>query len=318
MDWEQYNAKQQWAGETKPSMLRRRIGHDYQGRCIYMLTLVVKDRRTLLGHITGDGEAEPAVMHLSPMGEAVHNAVLGIPDYYPVIEIITHQVMPDHLHIVLYVHDRLPVHLSRVVSGFKGGCNNACRQLGLDTGSLWEEGFNDRILDRSVRLQDLIQYVRDNPRRFALKRAHPDLFRVQHNLVVGDITFAALGNIFLLDAPMLVQVQCSRSITPEQLAAQRAQCLSQCAGGAVLISPRISGGEMSIMDAAFDLGFPTILLRENGFGQYAKPGGRYFDACAQGRLLLLAPWQHHNRDVAISRDQCLSLNQMAWVICHRQ
>lgn len=317
MDREQFKAKKQWAGNAKPSMKRRRVGHDYQGRCIYMLTLVVDQRRNLLGHISGNGENDPAVMHLSPMGEAVSDAILGIPGYYPTIEILAHQVMPDHLHIVLYVHDRLPVHLSRVVSGFKGGCNNICRQLGLDTSTLWEDGFNDRILDHNMRLQHLIDYVHDNPRRFALKRANPELFRVQRDIQLGDNTFAALGNIFLLEAPQLIQVQCSRSITPERFDALRHQCIGLCENGAVLVSPRISDGEKKIMDAAFDLGFPTILIRENGFGQYAKPGGKYFDACAQGRLLLLAPWEHHNCDLTIRRDQCLTLNQMAWAICNQ-
>lgn len=316
MDWEKYKAKKQWAGEAKPSMLRRRVGHDYQDRCIYMLTLVIDRRRPLLGHITGDGVTEPAMMHLSPIGQVVNDAVLRIPSFYPSIEILSHQVMPDHLHIVLFVHERIPVHLSRVVGGFKGGCNVTCRELGLTT-NLWEDGFNDRILDRSVRLKDLINYVRNNPWRFAVKRSNPDLFRVQRNVRVGGYTFAALGNIFLLDAPQLLQVQCSRRLTQEQIEAQRDQLLLQCENGAVLVSPRISNGEKTIMDAAFDLDYPTIILRENGFGQYAKPGGKYFDACAQGRLLLLAPWEHHNRDLAIQREQCLTLNQMAWAICNR-
>lgn len=40
------------------------------------------------------------------------------------------------------------------------------------------------------------------------------------------------------------------------------------------------------------------------------------DACAEGRLLILAPWQHHNERIAIQRDQCLSLNEMARLIVH--
>ncbi|MBQ1723312.1 MAG: hypothetical protein II034_05915, partial [Muribaculaceae bacterium] len=103
MDKEKFKAKQQWAGEVKSSMKRRRVGHDYQSRCIYMITLTIKARRPLLGHITGDGTTEPALMHLSPMGQAVSDAVLGIPNYYPAIRIIVHQVMPDHLHVVLFV-----------------------------------------------------------------------------------------------------------------------------------------------------------------------------------------------------------------------
>ncbi len=319
MDWEQYRAKKPWAGEAKPSMKRRRVGHDYHGRCIYMLTLTVKQRRPLFGHIPGNGDEEPAVMHLTPLGQAVSDAVQGLPGYYPAIEILACQLMPDHLHVVIFVHNRLPVHLGQVISGFKAGCNRAYRNLGLNTSipTLWEEGFNDTILDGDGQLQRMIDYVSDNPRRYAIKRAHPDLFRVRRHVTVGEHTFAAMGNIFLLDAPQLIQVQCSRKITPGQLAAQRDHCLQQARNGAVAVSPAISPGEKDIMRAIFDAGFPAIILRENGFAPLAKPGGQRFNACAEGRLLLLAPWQHHNRRIAIRRHQCLSLNQMAQAICNR-
>ena len=39
--------------EAKPSMKRRKAGHDYQGRCIYMITLIVDGRRPLLGTLCG-------------------------------------------------------------------------------------------------------------------------------------------------------------------------------------------------------------------------------------------------------------------------
>jgi hypothetical protein len=69
------------------------------------------------------------------------------------------------------------------------------------------------------------------------------------------------------------------------------------------------------MRAAYDRGFPLIFLQENGLTELAKPGGKRMEACAQGRLLILAPWKHHNERIAIRRDQCLSLNEMARAIC---
>ena len=121
--------------------------------------------------------------------------------------------------------------------------------------------------------------------------------------------------IFLLDAPLLLQVQCSRKITQEQIQATVRYFLSRARDGAVLVSPSISPGEKAVMRAAFEQGYPIIILHENGFAPLAKPGGRRFDACAQGRLLMLAPWEHHNDKRTIRRDQCLDLNKMAQAIC---
>lgn len=323
MDWDKYQSKKRWAGDLKPSMKRRRVGHDYQGRCIYMVTLVVKERQPILGSITGDGETTPASILPTPLGEAVIQSLIEIPRFYTEVDIWTHQLMPDHLHAIIFVKQRIPVHLGKVINGFKVSCNRAFRQFkeqGLiksDLSGLWDEGYNDIILEREGQLKRMKEYILDNPRRLAIKRTHPDYFQVQRNVKVGDYTFAALGNIFLLDAPCLMQVQCSRRLTAEQITEKCHHILSQAQNGAVLVSPSISPGEKVIMKAAFEQGFPVIVLQENGFAPLAKPGGRRFDACAQGRLLMLAPWYHHNDRRLISRDQCLNLNEMAQAICNK-
>lgn len=316
MDWERYKSKKQWAGDLKPSMKRRRVGHGYQSRCIYMVTLVVKERRPLLGTLTGDGETIPAIVEPSPLGRAVIQNLVNIPSFYPEIEVWTFQLMPDHLHAIFFVKERIPVHLGKVINGFKVGCNRAYRELVKgDLTGLWEDGYNDIILDQEGQLQNMKRYILDNPRRLAIKRTHPDLFRVQRNIKAGDFTFAALGNVFLLDAPCLMQVQCTRKLTTQQIHDTVQQFLSHAQNGAVLVSPSISPGEKAVMKAAFEYGFPVIVLQENGFAPLAKPGGRRFNACAEGRLLLLAPWEHHNDKRLIKRSQCLDLNEMARTIC---
>ena len=316
MDWDRYKSKKQWAGDLKPSMKRRRVGHDYQSRCIYMITLVVNERRSLLGSLTGNGETTPAIVEPSPLGQAVIQSLINLPKFYPQIAIWTFQLMPDHLHFIVFVKERIPVHLGKVINGFKVGCNRAYKELVKgDTPGLWEDGYNDLILDRDGQLQRMKAYIHDNPRRLAIKRNHADLFQVQRNIKVGKYTFAALGNVFLLDAPCLLQVQCSRKLTPLQINATVQRFLSLAQNGAVLISPSISPGEKTVMKAAFEHGFPVVVLQENGFAPLAKPGGRRFDACAQGRLLMLAPWEHHNDRRVIKRNQCLDLNEMARVIC---
>ena len=184
-------------------------------------------------------------------------------------------------------------------------------------GLLWSKGYNDRILYNYYQLDRWKAYLRDNPRRLLVKHQHPEFFRVQRNLQYGSLSFSAIGNRFLLDYPVKLQVQCSRRLTLEALEQKKADLLSAAAQGAVLVSPAISPGEKAIMRAAFDAGYPLIILQENGFTDLAKPGGARFDACARGQLLLLAPWEHHNERLVIRRDQCLQLNEMARRICEQ-
>lgn len=331
MDKKTYESQKAFAGEKKPSMKRRFVGHDYTWRGLYMLTMVVDGRRPLLAHI--HGTSDNSLVELTPLGKAVSDEWWDISTYYPQIQILDLQIMPDHLHGILFVKEQLPCHLSRVVRGFKTGCGRAYRELIAPSpsvatesqqtlksshpthGLLFEPGYNDRVLRDYDQLSVWKNYLRDNPRRLLLKREHPDLFRVQRNLTFRSLQFTAIGNRFLLQRPERIQVQCSRRLTDEQIVARTNELLNMARKGAVLVSPCISPGEKTIMRAAFEEGLPLIVLQENGFTELAKPAGRRMEACSRGQLLLLAPWEHHNERLTIRRDQCMALNEMARIIC---
>ena len=65
------------------------------------------------------------------------------------------------------------------------------------------------------------------------------------------------------------------------------------------------------MREAINRGYNIILLRENGFPPLYKPSGESFNACSEGRLLQISPWEFHMERKIISREQCLMLNRMA-------
>jgi REP element-mobilizing transposase RayT len=333
---EQLATKLRFAGEAVPSMTRRRDGHNYCARRMYLITMTVEGRRPLLGTVVGNPEAEHGTqdaprMELSPLGRAVEKHWMEINEHYPQVEVLALQLMPDHLHGILFVKEKMPQHLGQVIKGFKIATNRVYRSVcsaaivsqptrrqplpNRKQGMLWSIGYTDGILDRRGQLANWLNYLRDNPRRLLMKRSRPEFFRVQRNIKVGEFDFSAIGNRFLLSHPVRLQVQCSRSLSEEQIEMRKHFFLEKARCGAVLVSPSISPGEKSIMRAAFDAGFPLILLQENGFTEMAKPGGSRFDACADGRLLILSPWEHHNQRLNISRGQCLSLNEMAKVIC---
>lgn len=335
MDKATFERQKAFAGEKKPSMQRRCVDYDYTGRRMYMITMVTEGRKPLFGKVVGHSEAvEPSAevphIELSPLGEAVEQIWKTIGVHHPEVQVLALQMMPDHLHVVLFVKERLEKPLGKVLLGVKQACNQVFRQMMSESfvavaqqhagqsrgnGLLFTKGFNDQILFRDGQLEHWLHYVRDNPRRLLMKREHPELFRVQRGLTYAGLSFSAIGNRFLLERPMKLQVQCSRRMMEEELQAKLADCLKAARQGAVLVSPAISKGEKVIMRAAFDEGLPLIYLQENGFTDLAKPGGKRMEACARGQLLILAPWEHHNEKMTIRRGQCLELNEMARAIC---
>lgn len=329
---EQLATKLRFAGKTVPSMTRRREGHDYFGRRMYLITMTIERRRPLLGTVVGNPDAEPGTpdaprIELSPLGKSVEEHWMEISKHYPEVEILALQLMPDHLHSIIFVKEKIPQHLGQVIKGFKIATNKVYRRVcsaaivsqptvpNRKKGMLWSIGYTDGILDRRGQLDNWFNYLRDNPRRLLMKRSRPEFFRVQRNIKVGDCEFSAIGNLFLLSHPLRMQVQCSRSLNEEQIEMRKRFFLEKARCGAILVSPSISPGEKAIMRTVFDAGFPLILLQENGFTEMTKPTGSRFDACADGRLLILSPWEHHNQRLNISRGQCLSLNEMAKVVC---
>ena len=372
MTEEELAEKKKYAGQKKPSMKRRASGHDYTERRFYMITLETEGRLPLFGHLAGNpfaeaGSSDAPHIILSELGKAVQDEWFSIPAFYPQIDVIALQMMPDHLHGILFVKAPLPLHLGQVISGFKAGCRKAQRRLEAQaapaaapttdaakprptekpalaqqsgalppspqeavsplpsppsplpapasiTPSLFARGYNDLILRTYDELTVWKNYLLDNPRRLLMKHARPDWLYPFFGLKLGPFTFNGIGNRSLLTAPRRIAVKLSRRLTDQQIEEATARYLAEASQGAVLVSPAISPGEKRVMRAAFDAGFPTIVLLENGFTQLSKPHGEQFNACSAGRLLMLSPWEHHNEKHTITRVQCEQLNQMALAI----
>jgi REP element-mobilizing transposase RayT len=258
---------------------------------------------------------------LSPAGEVVQRRWLEIPYHRPAIETNTLVVMPDHLHGIVYVKEQLPKPVGQTIRGYKSGATSEIRKL-LDDATLevWEEGYNDRVVMCSDTLRAERNYIRNNPSRYCLRKAHPDLFvrvnRLDHPRLPGGMTWAGYGNLFLLDKPRLLPVRVSRRVAPDALAALKDEVAEQTAGGAVMVSPFLSSGEKAIAGLVMEQDFGSlVLLKPEGFPPLYKPSGAYFDLCAKGRLLVLTPFAYTGRKKPLTRERCLQMNDRVREIC---
>jgi REP element-mobilizing transposase RayT len=318
-------------------MMQRCWEHDYCAPSFYMITVVTEPRRNCLSVL--QGTASEPLLRLSPIGEVVREVWQRTSAVYPGVEGCECVVMPDHFHGVLWVKERLARPMGHIVKAFKRVSTQECRSRRLllppdpalvaaaaqvpvpaaapaaGVSTLWQEGFQDSILLRKGQLKAMVNYIADNPRRLMAKRAHPELFTVVAEQHIGpELACPVIGNRYLLQHPLKCQVQISRRITPEALAAQKDELLYAAEHGAVLVSPCISPGEKEIARAALEAGRPLIVLLENGFAPLYKPAGRHFEACASGRLLMVAPFPYHRQKRTITREQCLALNAWAQTI----
>ena len=279
---------------------------DYSEPTIYLLTMNTEDRQPLLGELVGEK------IVLSTYGEVVSEEIKRIPTYKDAsaIQIYRYVVMPNHIHVLLRVHKRLPHPLGYYISWFKLQCMERCSAIdGIpseDGGNtrlnripkrpIFGKEYHDRILMHKGQLAHMARYIQDNPRRLAMRRANPDLFRIRQNIRFGRTPCVALGNRFLAEYPQREVLQCSRRLTQAEIDTKREECLKEAANGTVYVSGAISEGEKQISRALREAGYPLIILLTEGFPepdsphyQFFKPQGVYFEACAEGKLLLVQP-----------------------------
>jgi REP element-mobilizing transposase RayT len=297
-------------GAFQHSMLRRCFNHDYRDPFFYMITITTHQRRPWFG------VCENNACTLSADGLLVRDLWYRIPHDTPQIELSTLCLMPDHLHGIVHVTEHMEKPVGVPLRAFKSQCTSALRKRHGDAAlTLWNPGYNDRVVWRRGSLRAYRHYILDNPRRYCLKKAHPDLFRtvtgLQHAALPPDQRWDGYGNLFLLDRPEKLAIRVSRKASADEIAALREQTLTEAAQGTVIVSPFISPGEREIATAILDAPVgDVILLKPDGFPPLFKPNGRYFDLCVQGRLLILSRSVAtvHGGATPLTRETCLALN----------
>ncbi len=360
------NEDGKWKSERNLALQHRALMHDYSAKGTYMITLCANARKPIFGDLIchADGTAQITPTTVGKIVEAEWNAIRN---HIPQIEILDYQLMPDHIHGLIKAKETLPISLGQIIRRYKMRCTSLYRALihdewdkpkpqgvyaslnieqrhEVETHSLWEKNYNDRIAYSKQRYEILAKYIHDNPRRLALKRSNPGYFTIMRDINIAcsmkRLSFTAMGNIHLLDNPQKNVVQCSRKLTElgneREYRAFMHDAIAKAKEGEVTISAGISKGEQQICKAIREDDLPLIILLKDGFpsiddpgSKYYKPGGIYFEACAKGRLLLMEPTKEtfllddiavavHKKSPASPNDSMryrfLALNEMARMI----
>ena len=224
------NEKEKWHWQEPGSV--------WKGVGIYHVTMVIPSRKPLLGRLViPENDPTQARVELTPFGNEIKECMRTIPEYHPEVQIIGLRMMPDHVHIILYVTRTMKVGIKTVVRGFWQGvkkigrayaasilpndirgnercnespnnirenerCNESPNNIRENERCLEDAVFTEfpfiRVMSRRGQLKAMIRYVQMNPQRFATKRLHPGFFRVQRGVEVAGRAYDAVGNIAIL------------------------------------------------------------------------------------------------------------------------
>jgi len=145
-------------------------GYDYSFAGAYFVTICALDRRCLFGSVSG------GQMKLSSFGLVVVEELNRLAGRFATVELDAWVVMPNHMHgFLLIADDKSPrPHLGEVVAYFK---YQSTKRINLLRGTpgvrVWQRSYHDHIIRNDRSLDQLREYVEENPRRWELDRLHP-------------------------------------------------------------------------------------------------------------------------------------------------
>lgn len=298
---------------------RRCYNHDYKARCIYMITCSKSPHCPILA--TVDGSPDAPIHRYTDAGRIVGKALTEVSRYSPSWVVTRRIIMPDHIHFILYVKEHIAFHIGLIISQFKLKVTQGLIAADLlkSGEASFEDGYHDRILHRSGQLQTMYRYVADNPRRLLIKRLRPNFPYLRNRIIIDGIELEMTGNSELLNHPCREVVKYDRAFSstddPEWLRRQARydECIRE---DGVLVSPFIHPQENRYRKLMLEHGGKIIHLLQDPLPDNQVPQGVYFEACAQGRALLVTPVEYHGyKDMKYSRAKIL--NHLAAIIAAR-
>ena len=147
-------------------------GYDYSIPANYFITIVIQDRKCLLGNISN------GKMVLSEVGEMVRKTLKDVTDKFEDSEIPHYVIMPNHIHFIIQNTggDRIneivrwmkSLSTNRYLNSLKGrGCSHANNQL-------WQRNYFDHIIRNQHSYDYIANYIFANPQRWKYDKLNID------------------------------------------------------------------------------------------------------------------------------------------------
>lgn len=184
----------------------RLVDYDYTSAGIYHITINTSKREKYFG------EVENKTMALNELGRKADEFIQEIPIHYPMVSIHNHEVMPDHIHILMEIRkiesdDNTRIRsrdttccfptsdsidfldnqstlrnfgplqknsISSIIGQFKATVTRWCNSNGHKYFA-WQGRFHDQIIKDQEEFDRIFKYISDNPSNWETERRQSDI-----------------------------------------------------------------------------------------------------------------------------------------------
>jgi putative transposase len=165
-------------------------GWDYASAAWYFVTLCTKDHKPFFGEVN-EGE-----MHLSPIGSIIAEEWVRTESIRPNVRLDEWVIMPNHVHGIIALIVETPRQqvvetprrgvstrglawkantLGSIINQTKGACTRRIRESGFPEFA-WQPRFYDHIIRSQASLQQIRQYISQNPAKWQEDQYNPSNF----------------------------------------------------------------------------------------------------------------------------------------------
>ena len=141
----------------------RLTNYNYSTPNAYFITICTNKRQNLFWNDVGATIGRPQDVPLTQYGKIVQEAINAIPVRYSAISVDHYVIMPNHIHLLLQIHNDAfgqPMTVSTVINQLKGAVS---KSAGF---SVWQKGFYDHVIRGDADYNEVWTYIEGNPGRW--------------------------------------------------------------------------------------------------------------------------------------------------------
>ena len=143
--------------KRKPNRL---TAFSYNTPGAYFITVCTAQRGNVFWKDVGAIIDRPENVPLNETGKIVDDCIREIPKRYPGVSVDHYVVMPDHIHLLLQIHDgrsMIAPTIGRIVKQMKGAASKGAGK------SLWQKSYYDHVIREEADYLDAWNYIEGNP-----------------------------------------------------------------------------------------------------------------------------------------------------------
>lgn len=141
--------------------------------------------------------------------------------------------------------------------------------------------------------------------------------RDAYNTSSSDLALDYVGNTELLKNPNRVSLICHHA-DGHLFELQTEKVLESAKKGSIVVSAFVSNNEREIKRLLLEQHFPFVEVLSFGITPNYHPMGGAYEACADGILVQISPWDGRMPFGRLTRDKCIVMNELVRTITHKK